>query len=94
MVATATTDSSGRYRFDVFGGLRCGNYQVRETVPSGWGVTSANPRTVNIPRGETFLDVDFGNVRTTTAPAAPPGAAPGSGATAPVPSVSATPSAA
>ena len=54
--------------------------------------TSADPRTVNIPRGETFLDVDFGNVRTTSAPAAPPVGAPGSGATAPVPSVPAAPS--
>jgi hypothetical protein len=83
LVATATTDANGHYRFDVFDGLRCGNYQVKELVPSGWALTSANPRNVNIPRGETFLDVDFGNVfvraatgaATGTAPTAPTGSA-------------------
>jgi peroxidase len=61
LVATDTTDANGRYSFSVFDGLACGNYQVKELVPSGWALTSANPRNVNIPRGETFLDVDFGN---------------------------------
>src|SRR5439155_2968271 len=59
------------YRFNVFDGLRTGNYQVVEVVPSGWRAMTANPRAVNIPRGETFLDVDFGNARTTTSGAAP-----------------------
>src|SRR5262249_36441948 len=84
LVATDTTDANGRYRFNVFDGLRTGNYQVRETVPSGWALTSANPRNVNIPRGETFLDVDFGNVYVgTSAPAgaAAPLATGGAGAT-------------
>jgi hypothetical protein len=61
LVATTTTDSNGRYRVDVFDGLSTGNFQVVETVPSGWVATTANPRTVNIPRGETFLNVNFGN---------------------------------
>lgn len=65
LVATAVTDSNGRYRFDYFDGLLVGNYQVVETVPSGWRATSVNPRDVNIPRGEIFLDVDFGNIRDT-----------------------------
>jgi len=66
VVATTTTNSGGNYRFDVFDGLSTGNFQVVETVPAGWRATTANPRTVNIPRGETFLDVDFGNARTTS----------------------------
>src|SRR5262249_30063686 len=63
LVATATTDANGGYAFTVFDGLGTGNYQVVEVVPSGWTLTTPNPRNVNIPRGETFLDVDFGNVR-------------------------------
>jgi hypothetical protein len=70
VVATTTTDARGNYRFDVFDGLSTGNFQVQETVPAGWRTTTANPRTVNIPRGQTFLDVDFGNVRTTASGAA------------------------
>jgi peroxidase len=65
LLATAVTNANGRYRFDYFDGLLVGNYQVVEEVPAGWVATSANPRDVNIPRGETFLDVDFGNVRVT-----------------------------
>ncbi|HSQ56281.1 MAG TPA: peroxidase family protein, partial [Gemmata sp.] len=67
LVAETTTNRNCNYRFDIFDGLRTGNYQVVEVVPSGWKATTANPRTVNIPRGQTFLDVDFGNVRTFTA---------------------------
>src|SRR5262249_14761630 len=54
----------GNYRFDVFDGLRTGNYRVVEVVQGGWSTTTTNPRNVNIPRGETFLDVDFGNALT------------------------------
>jgi hypothetical protein len=66
LVATTTTNANGNYRFDVFDGLSTGNFQVVEVVPPGWRATTANPRTVNIPRGETFLDVDFGNARTSS----------------------------
>jgi hypothetical protein len=74
-VATATTDANGRYTFTVFDGLGTGNYQVTETAPAGWRATTSNPRTVNIPRGETFRTVNFGNVRVTAAPGAAPAAA-------------------
>jgi peroxidase len=70
LVATDVTDANGRYTFTVFDGLSTGNFQVVETVPAGWAATTANPRTVNIPRGETFLTVNFGNARTTSGAAA------------------------
>src|SRR5262249_34836807 len=73
LVDTTTTNANGNYRFTVFDGLRTGNYQVIEVVPGGWGVTTANPRNVNIPRGETFRDVDFGNVRVAGAGLLPAG---------------------
>src|SRR5262249_8537047 len=66
LVAQTTTNANGFCRFNVFDGLRVGNFQVKELLPSGWVATTANPRNVNIPRGETFRDVDFGNARTTT----------------------------
>jgi peroxidase len=61
--ASALPDANGRYSFSVFDGLTTGEFQVQELVPAGWALTSANPRTAQLPRGETFLDVDFGNVR-------------------------------
>jgi hypothetical protein len=70
LVATTTTDANGRYRFDIFDGLRTGDYQVVEVVPGGWRATTVNPRNINIPRGETFLAVDFGNVRVSSGAAA------------------------
>jgi hypothetical protein len=63
LVATTTTDANGRYSFDVFDGLSTGNFQVAEVVPPGWRATTTNPRGVNIPRGETFLTVNFGNAQ-------------------------------
>jgi peroxidase len=69
VVATDLTDANGRYSFIVFDGLSVGNYQVVESLPAGWSATSPLIRPVNIPRGETFLDVDFGNVRTPLASA-------------------------
>jgi hypothetical protein len=72
--ATDVTDLNGRYSFTVFDGLTVGDYQVIEVLPAGWIATSPLARSVNLPRGETFLDVDFGNVK--SPPLTPPGEAP------------------
>src|SRR5262249_36713415 len=64
LVATTTTNASGTYRFNVFDGLGTGRFQVVETLPAGWAPTTANPRNLSIPRGETNPVVNFGNYRT------------------------------
>jgi hypothetical protein len=61
VLATTTTDSKGRYRFDQFGGLSAtGQYLVRIVVPSGFTQASADPGTILISRGDiTVTGVNF-----------------------------------
>lgn len=59
VVATTTTDSNGRYRFTQF--RETGSYQVQVVVPSQLQVTTTNPQTVLISRGDTSIGgTDFG----------------------------------
>src|SRR5262249_28908985 len=53
VLATAVTDSAGRYRFDNFSGIEgTGNYTVRLVVPTGLRQTTADPATILISRGD------------------------------------------
>ncbi|MBI3410713.1 MAG: peroxidase [Planctomycetes bacterium] len=64
-VATALTDSRGRYSFNNFNGIEgTGNYDVRLIVPTGFTQTSGNPATISISRG----DVNVSGVNFTVAP--------------------------
>ncbi len=60
MVATAVTDSQGRYRFDNLSGVNdTGNYTVRLVAPAGYTVTSPDPVTTLISRGDVTATVNF-----------------------------------
>jgi len=59
VVATASTDSNGRYRFTAF--LETGDFQVRVVLPPGLQVTTPNPVDVLISRGDVSIGgLDFG----------------------------------
>jgi peroxidase len=59
VIATAVTDSSGRYRFTQF--RETGDYQVRVVVPAGLQVTTSNPIDVNVSKGDVSIGgQDFG----------------------------------
>ena len=59
VVATTTTDSSGRYRFTQF--RETGDYQVKVVASDQLQVTPANPQPVLISRGDVSIGgVDFG----------------------------------
>ena len=64
---TATTDINGNY---VFTNIGAGTYNVREVVPAGWTLTTANPAAVvitsgaNLPGG-TFGDFQLGQINGT-----------------------------
>ncbi|MGA2499937.1 MAG: SdrD B-like domain-containing protein [Tepidisphaeraceae bacterium] len=65
---TATTDATGHY---VFTNMAPGTYSVREVVPAGWTLTTANPAAVvmtsgvNLPGGD-FGDFQLGQIGGTT----------------------------
>jgi hypothetical protein len=60
VVATATTNAQGLYRFTQFDGLGLGTYQVRTTLPGPNGQTITSP-VLTLTRGDTFLaSVDLG----------------------------------
>jgi hypothetical protein len=64
LVQSTTTDASGNYAFL---GMSAGNYQVTETVQSGW-VQTAPPAVwypVSVSSGSSVYGVDFGNRDTT-----------------------------
>jgi hypothetical protein len=59
VVATATTDSTGRYRFTQF--RETGDYQVQVVVSDQLQVTPSNPQSVLISRGDVSVGgTDFG----------------------------------
>jgi peroxidase len=59
VVATAVTNSRGRYTFSTFN--ETGDYQVRIVVPNRLQATTAATRDVLVSRGDQMiLDVDFG----------------------------------
>jgi peroxidase len=67
VVATATTDTAGRYRFDVQSGLGLGEFTVREVTPTGWTETAAPQQAVKLTRGDQeFTEVNFGQAKATT----------------------------
>src|SRR5262249_34951001 len=53
VLATAVTDSQGRYHFDIFTGIDgTGTYSVRLVLPAGLTQTSASPPAIQITRGD------------------------------------------
>ncbi len=68
LVATTTTDANGNYSFDVADGLATGTaFRVREVVPAGWFRTTPNPGDITFSRGgQSAVNVNFGNARTST----------------------------
>src|SRR5262249_51854831 len=60
VVATATTDARGTYRFDVASGLGLGRFQVSLALPDGLVQTAALP-VIALTRGDSFVrHVDLG----------------------------------
>ncbi len=77
VVATATTDAGGRYRFSVESGLSLGEFTVREVTPTGWTETAAPKQTIKLTRGDqNVVEVNFGQAKaaatTPTTPTLPP----------------------
>src|SRR5207249_10813042 len=58
-IVEVTTDANGGYRFDVFNGLRVGNYEVHLLVPDGQATTPSKVD-VSVPRGGINRVVNFG----------------------------------
>ncbi|WP_254508803.1 peroxidase family protein [Anatilimnocola floriformis] len=73
VIAQATTDPAGRYRFDVQSGLGLGEYTVREVTPSGWTETAAPKEAIRLTRGDQRItEVNFGQTQgTATTPTTP-----------------------
>lgn len=67
LVSTASTDGSGRYRFDL-DGHGPGRYRVEEAVRDGWKAYTPTSRAVDVPFGarDSSYTADFGNAETTT----------------------------
>jgi hypothetical protein len=60
LVATAVTDSQGRYRFDDLHRVNeTGNYTVRVVLPGGYRASSPKPATALISRGDVNATVSF-----------------------------------
>ncbi len=59
VMASATTDALGRYRFDNFDGMGTGKYQVRLTLSVGGVQTVKLSRLVSITRGDQVASVNF-----------------------------------
>lgn len=75
VVATATTDAAGRYRFNVESGLSLGEFTIREVTPTGWTETAGPKQTIKLTRGDqNFTEVNFGQAKAaaTTPPTTPP----------------------
>ncbi len=71
ITSAVVTLSSGRYWFV---GMPSGTYTVSVELPVGWGPTSPNPRSVDMPTDKCALisDVDFGLAPATPTPTATP----------------------
>jgi hypothetical protein len=67
VVASATTDSSGRF---VVGGLELGTYQVVASTPAGWQTTTT-PASVNVVQGDLTRSSPIGQRRQSTTGSAP-----------------------
>jgi hypothetical protein len=68
VLETTTTSDNGAYRFS---GLELGTYRIREVVQPGWTQVSADPADIQAVEGSTFTGVNFRNVPSSVAAAAP-----------------------
>src|SRR5262249_42628532 len=55
VLATELTDGTGHYLFNMFDGITTGHFNVRVVPPSGWDVTTPNPVSVAITKGDDFV---------------------------------------